>query len=236
MTSTFITRTSTLLWIFICLTMTTTALAAVDSGQNPNPFILGDCQVGNLNPPVGPPVPDLFFGEEAYAYHVKPIDQCTSTEDGFILESVTQMLHFNTDQIPAVLIVKAALYSAQFDTPSGCWMPGITLYESMEETFTIADNGILNIQVPIASGPAYLLNDHYFLVMSYQGGAMAQLVVDDEPMPCTEFVNRGNGWQDLNGRDKSGGGKVIIFGDIVFSPASVANTQSTWDGIKSLYK
>ena len=197
---------------------------------------LSDCQVGNLNPPVGPPVPDIFMGDESYAYHIFPAEQCDSNDEGFILESITQLLHFNADQVPALLNVQPSLLEAVFDTGTDCWVPGPSIYDGPIQTFSIEDCGIITIETPTPDAPALFLADHYFLALHYSGNALAQLVVDDDPQPCTEFINRGSGWEDLNGRKRSGGGKVIIFGDIIFAPASVNEISTTWDGIKSLYK
>lgn len=209
---------------------------APDQGFNAEAVFFGDCQVGNLNPPVGPPAPGIFEGDEAYAYHIFPSEQCDCTEDGFILESITQYLFFEDPQIPATFLVQGALLKADFDPSNNCYRPGPLLYESPELAFTIVDNGPVAIQVPTPGAPVEILADHYFLVLRYQGGAQAELVVDDDPQPCTEYVNRGSGWQDLFGRDKSGGGKVIVYGDIVCSPTAVGATRTTWDSIKSLYQ
>ena len=230
--------TKHLVWVVAALLVTSPffALAADAPGYDFETIFFSDCQVGNLNPPVEPPVPGIFMGDEQYAYHIFPADQCDCSEDGFILESITQYLFFDELQVPADLLVQGALLKADFDPSNDCWVPGPLLYEGPQETFTIVDPGSVVIQVPTPNAPALPLADHYYLVMRYLGGAEALLVVDDEPMPCTEFINRGSGWEDLYGQDKSGGGKVIVFGDIVCSPTSVPTDNPTWGGIKSLYK
>ena len=221
------------LLIFASLAM---AGSGENSGNNIETILLGDCRVGNLNPPSGELVPDIFMGDETYAYHIFPSTLCTSNLDGYILESISQLLDFNTDQIPAAFSVQPILLSANFDSGTDCWIPGPPLYEGPTQTFSINEPGIVPVQVFTTDVPAFVMSDHYFLAMRYTGGAQAQLVVDDDPQPCTEFINRGNGWEDLFGQKRSGGGKVIVFGDIIFSPASIGNTTTTWDGIKSLYK
>ena len=238
MIASFISRKNQLPWLLVAFLVLCPVfvMASDDPGYDFETVLFGDCQVGNLNPPVAPPVPGIFTGEEEYAYHIFPAEQCDCSEDGFILENITQFLFFDDLQVPANLLVQGALLKADFDPSSGCWVPGPILFEGPQITFTIVDNGPAVIQVPTDGAPALPLADHYFLVMRYLGGAEAMLVVDDLPMPCTEFINRGSGWEDLFGRDKSGGGKVIVFGDIVCSPTSVPNTESTWGGIKSLYK
>ncbi len=229
-----------LLMSWLVTLMFSVPMAFAGNGDDANfdfeAVLFRDCQVGNLNPPVGPPVPDIFMGNETYAYHIIPGEQCSSNFDGFILESITQLLQFNIDQIPASLVVHPSLLMATFDTGSDCWVPGPSLYDGPSQTFNIDDNGIINIQVTTPDAPPLLLAENYFLALRYEGGALAQLVVDDDPQPCTEFINRGDGWEDLFGQKRSGGGKVIVFGDIIFAPASVEVLPTTWDGIKSLYK
>lgn len=224
--------------IFLVVAVFASSLAFAGSGEpvHYHPTVLGDFQVGNLNDPVGPPVPGIFMGEEAYAYHIYPADQCDCSQEGFQLESVSQFLFFDDQQFPLTLEVQGALLKADFDAANDCFVPGPLLHEGPIETVIVQDNGTAVIQANTPDCPGFPLEDHYFLVMRYFGGAEAQLVVDDQPQPCTEYINRGNGWFDLFDRDKSGGGKVIVFGDIVCSPLSIGNTTTSWDGIKSLYK
>ncbi len=234
------TRKSILPLSFLVALIFTVPLAFAGNGETVGydyeTILFGDCQVGNLNPPVAPPAPDIFMGDETYAYHILPAEPCQGNENGFILESISQLLDFNIDQVPADLIVQPALLVADFDSVSGCWVPGAPLYDGPVQTFEIFDSGIFTVQTPTPDAPALLLADHYFLALRYSGNAMAQLVVDNDPQPCIEFINRGAGWEDLFGQKRSGGGKVIVFGDIVFAPASVGQTTTTWDGVKSLYK
>ncbi len=226
------------LWLLSLLLLLTPVWAL--AGTNPPleiPVVLsGDYQVGNLNAPGSAPVPGIFMGEEEYAYHILPAEQSDCSEDGFILESITQLLFFEENQVPVTLMVQAALLKADFDPSSDCWVPGPVLYDSPQEIIMITDNGPATIKVLTPGIPVFPLEEHYFLVLRYQGGSEALLVVDDQPMACTEFINRGNGWEDLYGRDKSGGGKVIVFGDIVCAPMAVPTVENNWDRIKSLYK
>ncbi len=224
--------------ILVLLVTVSLALAGSDggSGLDLEPILTGDFQVGNLNSPVAPAVPDIFMGNEEYAFHIFPAEQTSCSEDGFILESISQRLFFDDSQVPANFVVQGVLLKADFDAGSNCWVPGPILYEGPHENFTIIDQGNVTIQVMTPGAPTLPLADHYFLVLRYEGGSDAYLVVDDQPLACTEYINRGTGWEDLNSRDKSGGGKVILYGDIVCSPTSVPNTAHSWDGIKSLYK
>ena len=82
-----------------------------------------DCQIGNLNDPVGEPVPDIFMGNEAYAFHVFPQDQCACSEGGFTMESVSQLLYFDSSQVPVTFQVEARLLAAIEDPTIGCWLP-----------------------------------------------------------------------------------------------------------------
>jgi len=188
------------------------------------------------NGPVLPPVENVFEANEEYAYHIFPADQCNCSEGGFSVEAIHQLLHFTPEQIPAVFTVRAALMSAVQQGGAGCWVPDQPLFVSPPMNVIISDNGIVEIVVPTPNSGVYALNDHYFLALFYQGNALGQLVVDDMPMVCTEYVNRGNGWEDLNAFAKSGGGSMIVWGDIVCGVPTVDVERGTFDTIKSLFK
>jgi len=212
------------------------ALVLLLTGGSLSALAQESCQIGNLNPPVGEPVPEIFQGEEAYAYHVYPPDQCACDEGGFALQTVSMLLYFTENQIPADLVVQGGLLGGVYDPSNDCWLPGETLQESQPTTVIVQEPGFFPVSVQVPIVDFYPFEGHYFLSMRYIGGAEALLAVDDQPMPCTEYINRGNGWQDLYDRDKSGGGKVIVFGDIVCGVPTVAGESQTWGAIKSLYR
>jgi len=195
-----------------------------------------DCIVGNLNGPALPPVENVFMGHEQYAYHIYPAEQCDCSEGGFSVEAIHQLLHFSPEQIPAEFVVRAALMTATQDGTTGCWVPDQALFVSPPINVIVIDNGIFEVMVPTPNSDIYPINAHYFLALYYEGMAEGQLAIDDQPMACTEYVNRGNGWEDLNLFAKSGGGRMIVWGDIVCGMPTVAGERSTFDAIKSLYR
>ena len=193
-------------------------------------------QIGNLNDPVNQ-VPGIFNGNEAFAYYVYPPSQCQCEEGGFRLLSITQGLYFDDNQIPAVLNVRTVLFKAEVDPSTDFYVPGPVLAEGPVQTIVVQDNGSVLVAVPTEDPEAYPFDDHYFLALRYEGEAPGSLLVDDEPLPGIEYINTGNGWFDLYGwQQRAGGGKVIVYGDIVCSPLGVATEGQAWDGVKSLYR
>jgi len=197
----------------------------------------GDCQVGNLNDPVGPPAPDIFNGEESYAFHILPAEQCQCAEGGFKIESISMLLYFEEDQIPTTFEVRGSLLAAVFEPASDCWLPGPPLCQSDPLAMTIDTPGVHQVFVPVVDCEAYPLVDNFFLSLTYNGGGPAFLPIDDQPRPCTEYINRGAGWEDMFFfPGKTGGGKHIVFGDIVCSIPTVGADQNSWDAVKALYR
>lgn len=192
--------------------------------------------VGNLNTPVGEPLADVFFGNEDYAYLIYPPDQCTCTDNGFTLTAVNHLLFFDGTQLPVTLVVRAQLLAAQFDAANNMWRPDDVLFISDPITLTIPDNGLYQVHVPTPDAVCVPLDDHYFLSLSYEGDALGYLPLDDEPMPGIEYINLGNGWEDLFEPEKRKSGKLIVWGDVVCSPCSVPTETSSWGAIKSLYR
>ncbi len=193
--------------------------------------------IGNLNDPVGPPAADIFLGHETYAYHVFPPEQCSCSEDGFTPLTVSQLLYFDDSQIPATFQVEALLLAANFDTGSNCFVPGPVICNGPPTQFTITNQGSSQVTAPFAACPVQVFNEHYFLALKYTGDVPGFLLIDDQPQECTEYVERGNGWEDMfTFPAKTGGGKSIIFGDIVCGTLSVDTEVGTWGAIKSLYR
>ncbi len=195
-----------------------------------------DCIVGNTNAPGLPPVDDVFHGREKYAYLIFPEEECNCTEDGFKLEAVHQMLDFTMDQTPSEFVVSAGLMTAIVDGTTGCLIPGDLLFLSPPVNMVVLDDGLFEVNVPTPNSEIYPQNDHYFLVLFYDGLTEGQLVIDNDPRACTEFVERGNGWEDLNLIAKSGGGKMIVWGDVICAPLTVDTERSSLDSIKCLYR
>ena len=103
-------------------------------------------------------------------------------------------------------------------------------------TITIDTPGYHLVTAPVLGCPMQPFEDHYFLSLKYLGGAPAYLAIDDQPAACTEYIDRGDGWEDLFLFGKTGGGKSIIFGDIVCGALSVDAEPDAWGSIKSLFR
>ena len=219
--------------VFLLALVALSGLVAASASAGPSPR--GDCLVGNLNDPVGEPVPNIYFGNETYAYLINPADQCACTEEGFVVESISQLVYFGPEQIPFDVTVKAYLLAAVWDNLTGCWVPGPILEESLPQTFQVDIPGTFLFNVPMDMTLGYELDVPYFLALHYAGGGPGMLVVDDQPASCTEFIDTGAGWEDLNTRGRPGGGKIILWGDIVCS-VPVAAEDNTWSTIKALYR
>jgi hypothetical protein len=208
-------------------------------------FANGDCQVGNLNEPEGAPLEGYFDGHQMIAYLINPGDQCPCSEGGFKLESVSHLLHFNSQQVPADLHVRAGLLAAEFDAASATWIPGPPLCESMPVTIIVQEPGIQQILVPTPDCEAMPLDEHYFLFLNYENGGPASLVIDGQPEPGIEYIDRGNGWEDMfffpdksgnQSDDRSGTGKHIVWGDVLCSAPVVPAEHDSWGTIKAMYK
>ncbi len=195
------------------------------------------CQIGNLHDPVRLPGPELFQGEESYAFLVHPPEQCGCTEGGFTVETVAHLLYFEPDQVPALLQVQARLLEALPDLTGLCRLPGPDVCLGPPQTILVDQPGYFLVTVPMPGCPIQDFGQYYFLAMSYQGGSPARLAIDDQPQPCVEFIDRGNGWEDMFLiPDKTGGGKHILFGDVVCGALSVDEETGSWGSIKSLYR
>lgn len=197
----------------------------------------GDCLVGNLNEPVGPPAPDIFQGHESYAYLVYPPDNCLCEQGGFTVQTITQVLYFDATQVPVTLQVQASLRLGVLDIGGTCWLPGPQVCLGPVIPVTITSPGFHWVTAPLPGCPMQPFGNHYFLSLQYLGGGPGFLAIDDAPQACTEYVERGLGWEDMfTFPAKTGGGKAIIFGDVLCGAMSVENQTGSWGSIKSLYR
>lgn len=191
-------------------------------------------QIGNLNEPVGPSVPNILFGDQTFAYLVFPDQQISCPGGGFALEQVQMLLDFTENQVPATLQVAGGLLTA-VEEGSG-YVPGDEVCYSDAVTITITEPGINIISVPTIDSCGTLPIDiPYFLSLRFLGDAVANLAIDDEPAPGIEFLDGGNGFFDMYNIDRTSGGKVIIWGDIVCRVV-VGTEASSWGAIKTLFR
>lgn len=214
--------------LFLPVVLAAAACATPVGAQEP------DCTIGNLNQPAFF-APNIFTGEEAFAYLVQPQEQCPFEGGHFSLLSVTQLLQFEQNQVPVTYQVEAAILDAVWDPGLGCWLPAGTIHASLPVAVTVDTEGIAAVTVLL--DPLILpLGEFYFLSLRYQGTGQAQLVTDDQPAPCVEYIDRGQGWEDLFDFGKTGDGKGVVFGDIVYATSTVPEETRTWGAIKSLYR
>ena len=198
--------------------------------------IAADFQIGNLNPPVGPALPDYVHGMTAFAYLVYPPDQATCPEQGFYMESIHMLLEFPAGTEGMAFLMSAALYSAEIDPVDGALKPGAILCLALDVNYMVLDSGLQDMTVPFSPCVPVQMDDHYFLVMSYDTPLEANLPVDGMPQPGIVFMDDGTGWVDMFSMDKTPAGKSIIWGDITCGIPPVAAEAGTWSGIKSLYQ
>ena len=193
-----------------------------------------DCTIGNLNQPAFF-APGIFQGDEAYAYFVEPGALCTFAGGHFSLLNVTQLLQFEDQQLPVTLQVEAAILDAVWDPGLDCFLPGGAIHASLPLTQRVEEVGVSAVTVQF--DPLILpLERPCFLSLRYLGGGPGQLVTDDQPAPCIEYIDRGQGWEDLFTFDKTGDGKTIVFGDVVYATSTVPEATESWGAIKSLYR
>ncbi len=226
---------------FILIASLLLVVTAAQSGERGEvrfqvvPSARTDCQVGNLNNPVPPPVPDIFQGLQEYAYFIYPPDQCSCPDNGFMIENVNMWLHFDPNMIPVSFVVRGGLREAVWDPAADCYVPGDVICMSDETVYQIDDPGEYLITVETPQCPCVIFNERYFLVMEYLDAFPANLVIDDDPQPCIEYLYEGGVWQDMFGM-KAAGGKTIVWSDIVCCDPGTDSAPSTWGSIKSLYR
>jgi len=188
-------------------------------------------RVGNLNQPAQT-VPDILFGDQTLAYIIRPYEQISCPEGGFMLQQVGTYLDFSENQIPGALRVRGGLLRA---IPEGAgFVPGEPYFYGEIVDIPIPEPGQYLIEAPVSMW-AVPVDEVYFLALHFEGPAEASLVIDDEPAPGIEFINPGNGWIDMFEFDKTSGGKVIIWGDIVCGVVVEADASS-WSQVKQLFR
>lgn len=197
----------------------------------------GPQQIGNLNPPLDPYLPDLVTGQQSFAYLVRPADQLSCSEPGFRLEALHMWLAFEPIQVPVTFQVDGGLLEAIDDPAFPGPVPGAELCPVPPQTVTVDEPGLFQLTVPVqgACGCRAIEKD-FFLNIRLLTPVEALLPTDGQPEPGVVFWNNGNGWEDMDGLDKAAIGKTIIWGDIVCCTNSVGREQATWGRVKALYR
>ena len=194
-------------------------------------------QVGNLNPPAGT-VPGLLTGDQMFAYLIDPDVESSCSTTGFMLEAVHMYIEFDPTQVPATFQVSAGLADAVFDPTGQNLVPGGDVCVSPIQTITITTPGLHQVTVPVVPSCGCLpIDEDYFLTFNIFGEVQGQLVIDNQPQPHVVYWNNVGGvWEDMFDVDKTSGGKVIIWGDIVCCSAPIGNEDNTWGEVKSLFR
>ncbi len=194
-------------------------------------------QVGNLNPPEPPAVPDVHLGLESYAYLFYPPDFGDCSSGGFRLEAVHMLLEFTPEQVPVTFHAAGGLISADWDSALDMFVPGGQLCEGQPFDFHFTEPGQYEIILPVQGAcGCQPFNEHYFLSVKYFDQFGADLPTDGQPEAGVVFINNSGNWIDMIGLGKTAGGKVIIWGDLVCCDPPIGNDMGTWSGIKGLYR
>jgi hypothetical protein len=226
----------------IALVLGILLLCAATAGAAETPNVtrlntaLGDCMIGNLNPPVLPSVDGIVTGNEAFAYFVYPLEQCSCSEGGFLLEMIHMMLELLPHQVPAAFQAYGALHEAVYDPTTGCWLPGDMIYAGPPTDFDIQEPGVYEIGLPTPGAVCLQLDNYYFLVVHFLTPLEAGLVEDGLPAPCIAYNDKGAGWVDLDGVKRTAAGKTIIWGDMICCLPPIGSETPTWGAVKTLYR
>jgi len=227
-------KLSRILLLMVLLPVMGSIIAAEQPAQDLT--VKTDFQVGNLNPFVPPSVPDLFTGNEKFAYLIFPPDQGTCNEGGIQLETVSMLLEFDPTQVPVTFAVQGGLLDAIWNPAMGRFEPGEEICMGLPEIFEIVEPGLYTITVPVPDCSCVPWDDYYFLTLEYLDPFEALLPTDGLPEPGIVYNDKGTGWIDMFDLKKTAGGKIIVWGDVICCEPAVGNTTGTWGNVKSLYR
>lgn len=174
------------------------------------------CLIGNLEVPVGPPVPGLVEGMPSFAYLVHPIEQCGCPEPFVQLQTLAMWLAFEPSMIPQQFVARAGIRQAVWNAALNRWAPGDYFYESQPFPIDVIDPGLFLLQVPAVNARWMDIHEYYFLTMTFESPVFSDLPVDGLDLPGIAYVSPdGDQWFDLYLPDKTSGGKPIIWGDVL---------------------
>ena len=200
-----------------------------------------DYLVGNLNPPEPPSAPGILTGDQVFAYLIHPVDQVPPGVNGFQLEAVTMLLDFTPQQLPAFFTVQGGLRKAVYEPSQDAWLPGDPVCQGQTFPYQITEPGLQEIRLPVDPACGCLhTDDYFFLTVTFWDPVVGNLVTDGQPEAGVVYLNDGTGWVDMvnivPAPDKTAGGKVIIWGDILTCEPPVGAEKSAWGHIKSVYR
>ncbi len=176
------------------------------------------CQVGNLEDPVPPVVPDLITGgDQVFAYLIHPVEQCGCSEGFVQFQEVRMWLQFEPWMIPQNFIVRAGLRPAIWNPNVDRWEPDGYFYESFDIPVEVFDPGPFVLSIPTEHARWINIDDFFFLTVTFLSPLEANLVGDGMDLPGITYMSPdgGNHWMDLWVPDKTSGGKPIIWGDVL---------------------
>lgn len=176
------------------------------------------CSIGNLNDPVGPPVPGIVQGRKAVAYLVVPDDDCGCPDPAVKLQSVFMALNFSPAQVPQQFQVHAGIRPAEPIPGTNSFKPGHWYYESATVDVLVQAPGPFLLQAPAVNARWMNMDQPYFLTITFDTPLDANIMVDGDDQPGIAWISPdGHDWLDMyDGQiDKTSGGKTIIWGDVL---------------------
>jgi hypothetical protein len=194
------------------------------------------CEIGNHGDPVGPPLTDVLHGNDAYAYLVKPGQECGGTDDNaFRLIKSHMLLHFDTQQIPADFSVRTGLLKA---VPEGTnrFTPGEEIYLTQNISVHVDQPGPFQLDIETPDFGLEELDDEYFLVFKFTSFVEGNLPIDSYPEAGVAYRFNGTSWEDMDTLDRRPSGKIILWGDIVCVVSSVDSDTNSWGKIKAMFR
>jgi hypothetical protein len=176
------------------------------------------CSIGNLNDPVGPPVPGIVQGKRAVAYLVIPDNQCGCADPSVQLQRIFMGLHFDTGQVPQQFQVHAGIRPAVPIPGTNSYKPGHWYYESATVGVFVQEPGPFLLEAPAVNARWMTMDQPYFLTITFDSPLDANIMVDGDDQPGIAWISPdGSDWFDMyDGQlDKTSGGKTIIWGDVL---------------------
>jgi len=176
------------------------------------------CSIGNLNDPVGAPVPGIVQGKKAIAYFVVPDNDCGCPDPAVQLQRVFMALHFSPAQVPQQFQVHAGIRPAEPIPGTNHYKPGHWYYESAPVNVFVQAPGPFLLQAPAINARWMNMDQPYFLTITFDTPLNANIMVDGDDQPGIAWISPdGNDWIDMySGQlDKTSRGKTIIWGDVL---------------------
>lgn len=175
-----------------------------------------------------------FLGYENYAVPINAGDTACSCGEGVTITTIHMLLAL--DDL-ADFNVQVAVLDAETDG-AGCLSPGAEITASAVYNITgIPSLDYYDIAIPI-NGPCATVDDAQFLAVYFlddNGGNLVGIPVSDPANTCFDYNDWGSGWIDIV--DSLGfGGDILIWADMECCAEPVANEETSFGSIKSLFR